>query len=328
MTNNKEKKREISEIIKNKIAGLNTSEEDISLINNLVSSYYRKRTGISNSAPETMATAVLWAYSKSNFLWEGNIKWSRQGLAELFGVNPKTVGDVALKVMRSLKIGYWDERFCRQDVMKGNPFDKYIMNEYGLIVSKEMFKVPLEHIPKNKRKEDYLDEARNHLDEEDEKRAIECLHESLALDGNYLEAISELGLIYFYTDLEKSKEYYERAYDLSKKELGGEWPKELEWMIWDNRSYMRAIQGLGLIYWRENEIEGAKNLFKLLLTLNPNDNQGIRYCMAAIYKGVTWENFGKIEDMCANKGKYDELDNLLNEQNNLYNFWKSPEEDG
>ena len=327
MTDNKEKKKEISEIIRNKLASLNVSEEDISLIDNLVSSYYRKRKGISHSAPETMAAALLWAYSKSNFLWEGNAKWSRQGLAELFNANPKTVGDVASKIMKSLNIGYWDGRFCRQDVMKDNPFDKYVMNESGFIVSKEMLEVPLKHVSKNKTKEDYLDEAMEYLEKDDKKSAIECLHKALALDNNYLEAISDLGLIYFYTDIKKSKEYYEKACELSKKELGGEWPKELEWGTLKNRPYLLSLQGLGLICWRENEIEEAKKLFELLLTLNPNDNQGIRYCMTAIYMGLAWDKLGKIEERCANKGEYDELDNLLNEQNKIHNFWKAPEED-
>ena len=116
------------------------------------------------------------------------------------------------------------------------------------------------------------------------------------------------------------------AVELSKKELGGEWPKDLEWAVSKNRPYMMAIQGLGLTNWRQNNIEDAKELFKLLLDMNPNDNQGIRYCMAALYRGLTWEEFGKIEDHCAKKGEYNEVDILLKEQNELYSFWKSPDE--
>ena len=92
-----------------------------------------------------------------------------------------------------------------------------------------------------------------------------------------------------------------------------------------NRPYLRAIQGLALVFWREYEIEKAKELFNLLINLNPEDNQGIRYCLAAIYKGLTWNDFGKIEDKCAETGNYDELDKLLREQNKFYKFWKNPE---
>ncbi|MEK6893303.1 MAG: tetratricopeptide repeat protein [Nanoarchaeota archaeon] len=325
MNKNKDKMEVISSIIGDKIKVLNAADEDILLINQLVTSYYRKRTGISNSASETIAAAFLWVYSKSNFLWEGDKKWSCQGLAELFNANPKTVGAVASKIINSLKINLWDERFCRQNVMKNNPFDEFVMTKSGFIVPKEMLELPPQYSEKRKNtKENYFDEAMNYLEQNEEEKAIEHLNKSLALDENYIEAINELGFIYFDTNINKSKEYYKKAAALSKKELGGEWPGKLEWGVWENRPYLRAIQGLALIHWREYEIEEAKELFSFLLKLNPSDNQGIRYCMAAIYKGLTWEDFGKIEDRCAENGEYEELDNLLIEQNNEYKFWKTP----
>src|SRR3989344_6284746 len=134
---NKDKKTIVNAIISEKLNNLNVSEEDEFLINNLVSSYYRKRIGISNSAPETMSAAFLWVYSKSNFLSEGDKKWSCQGLAELFGANPKTTGDVASKISKTLKIRYWDKRFCKKSVMKENPFDRYLMDRSGMIIPKE-----------------------------------------------------------------------------------------------------------------------------------------------------------------------------------------------
>lgn len=327
MKENQDKKIIINATINNKISSLSHSDEDILLINNLINSYYRKRTGILNSAPETMATAFLWVYSKSNFLWEDNKKWSLQQLAELTGANPKTSGDVASKIMKSLKIGLWDRRFCRQDVMKDNPFDKFVMTKSGFIVPRDM----LEQLPQNykkqdKTKEDYLNKAEDYLENDEEEKAIAYLNKALSMDENYIEAISKLGFIYFYNNIKKSKEYYEKAAELSKKELGGEWPKKLEWGIWENRPYLRAIQGLALILWREHEIEKAKELFNLLLSLNPWDNQGIRYCLAGIYKGMTWEEFGKIEDKCSEKGDYEEVDALLIEQNKVYKFWKDPED--
>ena len=137
MGNNEDKKIKVNAIINEKLIHLDVSDEDKSLINNLISSYYRKRMGISNSNPETMAVAFLWVYSKSNSLWEGDKKWSRQGLAELFNANSKTLGDVASKIIKSLKIGLWDARFCRQAVMENNLFDKYVMSPSGFIVPKD-----------------------------------------------------------------------------------------------------------------------------------------------------------------------------------------------
>ena len=157
MNKNKEKKTIINAIISERIYSLNTSEEDIFLINNLVDSYYRKRIGISNSAPETMAAAFLWAYSKSNFLWEGDKRWSCQGLAGLFNANPKTVGDATSKIIRALRIGYWDKRFCKQSVMKDNPLDKFMMSPSGFIVPKESLNISSQYPEKQRKtKEDYL----------------------------------------------------------------------------------------------------------------------------------------------------------------------------
>jgi tetratricopeptide (TPR) repeat protein len=326
MSDNKQRFEQISAIIKEKAKSLNPSQEDRVLILNLVHSYYRKRIGISNSAPDTMAAAFLWVYSKSNFLWEGDNRWSRQGIAELFNVNPKTTGDAASKIIKALKIGNWDKRFCREDIMKNNPFDQFMMAPSGIIVPKDMISL-FESIAKKKRnpKEEYYDKSMDYLEEDNEEKAIESLNKALTYDENYIEAIEELGLIYFDKDIEKSREYYQKAFDLSKKDLGGYWPKELEWGIWENRPYMRAIQGLAMIFWREYEIEEAKKLFKMLLEMNPYDNQGIRYCMAAIYKGLNWEDFVKLEEKCEETGNYDAQDRLLEEQNDYYEFWKDPQ---
>lgn len=214
--------------------------------------------------------------------------------------------------------------------MKDNPFDKFMMSPSGMIVPKDtedMFELFKSLTKKQSNpKEEYFDKAMDFLEQDEEEKAVEYLNKALTFDENYIEAISELGLIYFDKDIEKSEEYYKKAVDLSKKELGGYWPKELEWGIWENRPYLRAIQGLAVIFWKENEIEEAKKLFNLLLSLNPWDNQGIRYCMAAIYKGLGWEEFGKIEDKCAETGDYEKLEELLEEQNSFYKFWKNPED--
>lgn len=324
---NKKRLVEVSALMGEKLETLNPSQEDVFLINHLIVSYYKKRGGISNSKTNVMATAFLWVYSKSNFLWEHDKKWTKQKLAELFNVNPKTVGDVASKIIKALKIDLWDERFCKKEVMKDDPFDEFIMAPSGFIVPKELLGMSLQDSERQRKtKKYYFDEAMNFLEQDDEKRAIEYLNKSLVLDESYIEALNELGLIYFDRDLEKSKEYYKKSFELSKKELGGNWPEKLEWSIWENRPYMRAIQGLGLIAWREHEIEEAKRFFNLLIKMNPWDNQGIRYCLAAIYKGLSWNEFGKIEDRCIEKGDYEEQENILKEQNNNYKFWKCPEE--
>jgi len=50
----------------------------------------------------------------------------------------------------------------------------------------------------------------------------------------------------------------------------------LEWGWIENRPFLRACHGLGLAYIERGEIEKSLSIFKELISLNPNDNQGIR----------------------------------------------------
>lgn len=315
------KAKEIKELINEKFTDLNFSEEDKILIEELVNSYYRKRIGLFNSESNTMAAAFLWVYSKSNFLWESDKRWSKQKLTELFHANSQTVGNLASKLSKILDIRLWDERFCRKNVAESNPFNDFIMLESGFIAPKNIFDLTSSLEKQTKTKEDYLEMAFDFVDKGEKDNAIEYFKKALTFDENYLEAINGIASIYFYKDIEKSKEYYRKAYEISKTHFKGIWPDTLEWGILENRGYLRAIQGLALVLWREHEIEEAKKLFSLILKLNPSDNQGIRYCMAAIYKGMNWGEFGKLEDSCAEKGDYNMMNHLVKEQNEVYKFW-------
>src|SRR3990172_2892331 len=51
---------------------------------------------------------------------------------------------------------------------------------------------------------------------------------------------------------------------------------KLEWGWLENRPFLRAYEALGIEYYEQERIEEALRIFNHLLTLNPNDNQGIR----------------------------------------------------
>ena len=53
------------------------------------------------------------------------------------------------------------------------------------------------------------------------------------------------------------------------------------WGILETRPYMRARAGLAARLWRRGERDAAVGHYRELLRLNPNDNQGIRYLLAA-----------------------------------------------
>ena len=50
----------------------------------------------------------------------------------------------------------------------------------------------------------------------------------------------------------------------------------LPWILLNNRPFLRAYHGLGLAFMGRGEIKNALSIFTALLSLNPDDNQGIR----------------------------------------------------
>ncbi|MCB1058340.1 MAG: hypothetical protein KDD11_22800 [Acidobacteria bacterium] len=69
----------------------------------------------------------------------------------------------------------------------------------------------------------------------------------------------------------------------------------LPWGLLDNRPYLRCLHGLGLCLWRCSDTDGAKQIFRRMLWLNPYDNQGARFLLDAIEKGLSWEGFTESE---------------------------------
>ena len=98
----------------------------------------------------------------------------------------------------------------------------------------------------------------------------------------------------------------------------------MEWGYLENRAYMRAIQYMGDLYWDNNEKEKATKLFRLLLKLNPNDNQGVRYEIAALYAGLNGDDVNRMTDEGNQKQDWSEEENLVQEQNKKHKFWKEP----
>ena len=69
------------------------------------------------------------------------------------------------------------------------------------------------------------------------------------------------------------------------------WPDRLEWVYLENRHIIRAIFNQALLFWEEDTIESALDLFRKLFRSNPNDNLGIRYFILAIRKNITFSEF-------------------------------------
>lgn len=87
---------------------------------------------------------------------------------------------------------------------------------------------------------------------------------------------------------------------------------------------MRAMQYRADLYADKGEKEKAIGLYGLLLKLNPNDNQGVRYTISGVYAGISGEEINAMMDRCNRKQNWDELSNLVKEQNGKHTFWKEP----
>ena len=96
---------------------------------------------------------------------------------------------------------------------------------------------------------------------------------------------------------EEALSYYRKAVEAGKDALGPDSFDEYAGHFWgflETRPYMRARAGLGEALWATGDRDAAINNFKEMLELNPGDNQGIRYVLAAKLLQM-----GKLDDLKA-----------------------------
>jgi tetratricopeptide (TPR) repeat protein len=180
-------------------------------------------------------------------------------------------------------------------------------------------------ILKNMKKQDeYYYDAMELLDmgEVGACEALKLLNKALKLDENYAQTY--IGFICAYGNLGKEKEYekaVKAAYEKTLKKFQ-KWPKRMEGGVMENRAYMRAIQYMAEWHWDNGEDEKAIELFRLLLKLNPGDNQGVRYEIAGLYAGVNGDDINDMFDEGNANQNWDNLEILVEEQNKKHKFWK------
>jgi len=71
------------------------------------------------------------------------------------------------------------------------------------------------------------------------------------------------------------------------------WPDELEWQCVENRHILRVLEEYGLLLWENDYFDEALELFRRMLSMNPEDQQGVRYNMLAIKMNLgvyEWED--------------------------------------
>jgi len=102
----------------------------------------------------------------------------------------------------------------------------------------------------------------------------------LAEMPDHLDALHHLALVLSERGFDdQARDLWEQAVRIGHKafpqdfQLGRD---RLEWGWLENRPFLRCLHGLALTRYNDGEIEEALRLFRELLSLNPNDNQGVR----------------------------------------------------
>ena len=179
---------------------------------------------------------------------------------------------------------------------------------------------------KKKDKYDYYYDAMDLLNMGRFALAKKLLQQALKLDIEFIDAYNGLAAVYEdENDKNKARECANTAFRFTKNKFS-RWPEEMYWGDMDNRPYLRAICNKAIYEHESGNYKEAKFFYNLLLRLNPHDNQGVRYLLAALYA----KKPPQIVDERISKGNeeqhWDSLEKLLNTQNKKHKFWKEPEE--
>ncbi len=136
---------------------------------------------------------------------------------------------------------------------------------------------------------DPITRAADLRDTGDVRAAHKMLMDLLARDLRCLDAHAHLGNLEFDHSPMQALRHYEMGTTIGALSLGKTFDGVLSWGLLDNRPFLRCLHGVGLATWRLGDIRAAKAVFTKMLWLNPGDNQGARFCLAAVESGQQWD---------------------------------------
>ncbi|MDR2109706.1 MAG: hypothetical protein LBP32_00200 [Spirochaetaceae bacterium] len=113
---------------------------------------------------------------------------------------------------------------------------------------------------------------------EDPVKRVALVKKALEIDPDCTDAYNILG--YEEKDPEKRLGYFMRAAESFKKRHDQNYFDEMTGYFWgemETRPFMRALMGCGQSLWDSGKRKEAVETFTYILTLNPSDNQGVRY---------------------------------------------------
>jgi len=141
----------------------------------------------------------------------------------------------------------------------------------------------------------------------DREGANDILMEMLGIDLRCIDAHVHLGNLEFERSPERAMVHYEIGIKIGELSLPPGFDGLLIWGRIYNRPFLRSLYNYGLCLWRLGKPAEARRVFERILSLNPNDNQGARFCWQDICEGRSWEQLREREEAA----RADRL-NLLN----------------
>lgn len=130
----------------------------------------------------------------------------------------------------------------------------------------------------------------------DREGAWELLMETLGTDLRCIDAHAQLGNLAFDQSPERAIVHYEIGIRIGDLSLPEGFDGLLDWGRIYNRPFLRCLHGHGLCLWRLGKVAEAGQVFERILSLNPNDNQGVRFCWEDVRNGRSWEEMRALED--------------------------------
>jgi hypothetical protein len=127
------------------------------------------------------------------------------------------------------------------------------------------------------------------------------LMDLLAQDLRCLDAHAHLGNFQFNHWPKQALRHYAVGVAIGELTLGASFDGVLSWGLIDNRPFLRCLHGLGISWWRVGARDQAAAIFRMMLWLNPSDNQGARFNLRAVEDGRTWEEMEEQEAVTARR---------------------------